>query len=371
MNLLVDRLLLNDPVSEEFKTSVLLRIKFAKSSLDLDDSDFEYIFCNSFNNHTCMIKNGKKLYVIFDEHHFKNFELIYMNYISFTRIKLSKSALDSLEIERFWMNKLWVTLFILKAEHNLINGNISCTLKYIEMIKKNISEFKSDRINEFLYTILIKKGKITEIMCLDFYVFHELVHIKYEINSVFFSKYKIQIESFIKDYQLYEKEKTKKLELNQYPDVEECICDVYSLLLMIEYYKLSTRDENYNAVMQRMFESYIIAVLTLDIIGPLRENVDLISSMVFNKSLHRINICLSLIIDYLEYHYSDIVEIDMLLNVEHLVLNSYYDIVYKRIFKLLDSLLDEEDVDIFNAEKNDSIKEIVKFLTDLVNNANL
>ena len=177
---------------------------------------------------------------------------------------------------------------ILLSEKCMLAANSTRALQYLAQLEENVitSEDYSGDTGEFdLNWFLLKshRAEIAHSFVMNFYVYHELAHIKARQDPHAFSVYSSAV-SVVSDS--LELESPDFAKIFKVPD-EELACDVYALDLLFDYVMNAGGDYYYY---EFMVESYIIAITNLTIM----DSISVLTSIEeqYNNSWLRIIVAL-------------------------------------------------------------------------------
>ena len=183
--------------------------------------------------------------------------------------------------------RLYNIAAILLSEKYMLAANSTRALQYLAQLEENVitSEDYSGDTGEFdLNWFLLKshRGEIAHSFVMNFYVYHELAHIKARQDLHAFSVYSSAV-SVVSDS--LELESPDFAKIFKVPD-EELACDVYALDLLFDYVMNAGGDYYY----EFMVESYIIAITNLTIM----DSISVLTSIEeqYNNSWLRIIVAL-------------------------------------------------------------------------------
>lgn len=263
-----DRILLNEDASENFIKSIKMRYETAVKLMGIDTKNLHDIYCNSINKHTCVVSKGTTDYLIFDEHHANILSALNLIYHTYGQIDLKfpyyKIILDR---SKHFTNRIKSTLLILLSEKEILNNRMDYALYYAKEIQKyplTYDEKDSPILN--IYLNKLPKLDTSQVFSMNFYVFHELAHIKYKQDIRTFIKLDVIFNEFISTMMpsLKEIRKHYKTVINN----TECICDIYALQMLIEYVSLN----EYEDFTFDIVESYIISTINIVLMDSVYES---------------------------------------------------------------------------------------------------
>lgn len=289
--LLGDRVLIG-AVSDTFVTNIQLRLKSGVSGFKLENANIEPVFCSSINKHTCAcrVSNCPEVqYLVFDEHHIQllgAMDLLFYMYGQ-NDFKQPIFSMIMVQIIKTPKKRLYNIAAILLSEKCMLAANSTRALQYLAQLEENVitSEDYSGDTGEFdLNWFLLKshRAEIAHSFVMNFYVYHELAHIKARQDPHAFSVYSSAV-SVVSDS--LELESPDFAKIFKVPD-EELACDVYALDLLFDYVMNAGGDYYY----EFMVESYIIAITNLTIM----DSISVLTSIEeqYNNSWLRIIVAL-------------------------------------------------------------------------------
>ena len=262
--LLEDRLILHEEVSDIFIVNMRLRLHSGIPQFGLVDCNLKPIYCSTIDKHTCVqVLNDDKstFYLILDEHHFK--VLCLMNYVFYLYGQVNLKLIMN-RIFRAPEKKLFQVSVILLAEKCMLVGNATKAKAYLDKLKEyeiTRSDFDGaiGKVDLSWLMLKEKRERMSRPMVMNYYVFHELAHIKAQYAP----------ESFL----IYENEVRKAINLVQPAfqivltidkskiPIEDIACDMYALDLLFDY----AFDEYGDYQYEYMVDSYIGAIMNLTI----------------------------------------------------------------------------------------------------------
>lgn len=271
-DILCDRIFLKKQVSENFIETINMRYKAAIDVMNINVENLKVIYCNSINKHTCLLEKNKTLYLVFDEHHSNMLGALNILYYTYGNIDFKQVFYELvLKLNDYFKNRLSSTILILLTEKNIINNKLSKAHLLASIIKEY--EFSLDNTDEedsfFLNLYLIKSRKTfdMQIFSLNFYVFHELSHVKYKQDKSVFRKIsKVLKNNISTNMQIFEKLNTNKY--TTFYAEEECICDIYALIKLLEFTSKNAGD----SFLFEIVESYITSTLNIVLMGSIYES---------------------------------------------------------------------------------------------------
>lgn len=274
--LLGDRIMIA-PVSDAFVENIKLRLKAGIPSFDLETANIESIYCSSINKHTCEKKVSicpEKQYIIFDEHHIQLLYSMNLLFYMYGQNDIKFPILSMIMDETLITPKkrLNTVAAILLAEKSLLEAIPTRALLYLTTLDENkITEedFRGEAGRFDLNWFLLKERRtmVSHAYVMNFYVYHELAHIKARQGPLPFLLYSTSV-SFV--YSSV-KENVPSFSGASLVPIEEIACDVYALDLLFDYVMAGTGDYDY----EFMVESYIIAITNLTIM----DSISAISSL--------------------------------------------------------------------------------------------
>lgn len=211
---------------------------------------------------------------------------------------VEKMLKDALDVSNFFSmimdqiiktpkKRLYNIAAILLSEKCMLAANSTRALQYLAQLEENVitSEDYSGDTGEFdLNWFLLKshRAEIAHSFVMNFYVYHELAHIKARQDPHAFSVYSSAV-SVVSDS--LELESPDFAKIFKVPD-EELACDVYALDLLFDYVMNAGGDYYY----EFMVESYIIAITNLTIM----DSISVLTSIEeqYNNSWLRIIVAL-------------------------------------------------------------------------------
>lgn len=292
--LLGDRVLIG-AVSDTFVTNIQLRLKSGVSGFKLENANIEPVFCSSINKHTCAcrVSNSPEVqYLVFDEHHIQLLGAMNLLFYMYGQNDFKQPIFSIImdQIIKTPKKRLYNIAAILLSEKCMLAANSTRALQYLAQLEENVitSEDYSGDTGEFdLNWFLLKshRAEIAHSFVMNFYVYHELAHIKARQDPHAFSVYSSAV-SVVSDS--LELESPDFAKIFKVPD-EELACDVYALDLLFDYVMNAGGDYYY----EFMVESYIIAITNLTIM----DSISVLTSIEeqYNNSWLRIIVALDAI----------------------------------------------------------------------------
>lgn len=272
-----DRILLKEEVGEHFIENVEMRYKVAVRLMNIDVSNLSRIYCSSINKHTCSASDGEINYIIFDEHQMEVLSALNILYYLYGQIDLKMGIFDFiLSREDYFKERLKNTIIIILAEKQILQGNMENALYYAEKIHEDAPSLDRNKKGFWeLFTLKQWKSYIAYAFCLDFYVFHEMAHIKYSQQICEFDNMRNLYDSLLSNlsplFELLLQEEKYEVTLN----VQECLCDTYALLKLLEYMETELENEELGANRGYLIEGYIISVVNIVIMNSIYQNENL------------------------------------------------------------------------------------------------
>lgn len=293
--LLGNRIELRHKVSDEFVSSVLLRIDTGVPCFGIDPKLFNMVFCSSINKHTCVTtlsSHPETCYLIFDEHHFELLSAMTLLFYMYGQTELPRQT------HAHFMNavlktpkkRLSRTIAILLSEKSLLMSNCTQALHYLSLLQK-IAITPADYqgvgggLEHGWFSYDYHNLNIARSFNMNFYVYHELAHIKAKIDPKAFSAYSTIVTDTIKTNPSSEFEKDSV-------SIEELACDVYALDLLFDYV-VKTGGQYY---VEYMVDSYVISITNLIIMDSISGHNHF--EKKYENSWHRISIALAALSSY-------------------------------------------------------------------------
>ena len=268
-SLLADRLTLRNDVSDIFLKNMKLRLEYGISKFGLFDNNIEPVYCSSINKHTCVeILNDdpSTFYLMLDEHHLEVLGAMDRLFYMYGQNDIKSPVLNFVmkEVLRTPEKRLFQTAILLLAERSLLDGNATRALAYLDKIKDymitdtdwdgNVGLFDLD-----WFILKERRAEISHGLIMNYYVFHELAHIKAQYESSVFSEYKINVCDII-DLMWSRPQFKSWFDKTKIP-VEDVACDVYALDLLFDFMYEEGGDYQFGY----MVDSYISAITNLTI----------------------------------------------------------------------------------------------------------
>lgn len=259
--LLEERLILKKDISDVFIQSMQIRFDLGIKMMRLAESDIFCVFCSSINKHTCVesIDGYKKKYLILDEHHMDLLGALNIVFFMYGRDDFTSPIFrllnERLDIPKKRLRKV---VAILISEQNVLQGNITratALLDEFSNISLDFSDDEKGRANLDWYILKSNRAMTMQALVMNFYVFHELAHIKNYSED----------ESIPFYYELYYDYFRKRMSGADFEDylerlpVEDVICDAYALDLLFDY----MYEKGHEYYIPDMVESYVCSVLNL------------------------------------------------------------------------------------------------------------
>ena len=290
--LLGDRVLIGG-VSDTFKKSIQIRLESGIPSFKLENAIIEPVFCSSINKHTCALRTADHFeiqYLIFDEHHIQLLGAMNLLFYMYGQNDFKQPIYSTImeKIIKTPKKRLHNVAAILLSEKCILEANPTRGLQYLACLDENsiTSEDYSGDAGKFDFNWFLLKSRRAEIahsFAMNYYVYHELAHIKARQDPHAFSGYFDAISIVSNPL------KTKHpafSEVFKVP-VEELACDVYALDLLFDYVMNAGGDYQY----EFMVESYIIAITNLTIMDSISVLTNIENQ--YNKSWLRIIVVLN------------------------------------------------------------------------------
>ena len=269
-----------------------MRLKSGVSGFKLENANIEPVFCSSINKHTCAcrVSNSPEVqYLVFDEHHIQLLGAMNLLFYMYGQNDFKQPIFSMImdQIIKTPKKRLYNIAAILLSEKCMLAANSTRALQYLAQLEENVitSEDYSGDTGEFdLNWFLLKshRAEIAHSFVMNFYVYHELAHIKARQDPHAFSVYSSAV-SVVSDS--LELESPDFAKIFKVPD-EELACDVYALDLLFDYVMNAGGDYYY----EFMVESYIIAITNLTIM----DSISVLTSIEeqYNNSWLRIIVAL-------------------------------------------------------------------------------
>ena len=273
-----DRILLKREVSKNFKMNIQMRYDMAIQMMKLDKQKLSILYCNSINKHTCMIEKDKKNYIIFDEHHIEVLSALNFLYYTYGKSDFKRPFYELIYNQyNYFENRIKSIVSLLMSEKLLLIGDAEGALNYAKAVKEYSFSIDKNSDNGLFNLFLLYMGKqdIAQSLSMNFYVFHELAHVKYILE-----KEELMLVCKIIDvmserlFPLYKAISEGKY--NIIINKQECVCDIYAMLLLFKFmYAHAEKNINNNTIEFYMIECYMISITNIVIMGSAYENIEL------------------------------------------------------------------------------------------------
>lgn len=288
-SVLSDRILLRKKINEYFVTNIKLRYVTAVEMMEIDESNLETIYCSSINKHTCVVSKDNNNYLIFDEHHMEVLNALNVLYYLYGQPKFKKLFCDLiLSRNNYFAKRLKATVLTIITEQQLLNGNMKNALKYAKELEK-ISLIVEEGKDVAFSLLMLKMRKVDDAQAfsLNFYVFHEMAHVKHKQNPSCFEK----IEDVCSDVYALLIPLLKDVSVEEYKvylNLQECACDIYALMKLIYYMDENTEKAEKNDLTYYMIESYMISITNIVVMDSVYQREDICLSEVYFGAYLRI-----------------------------------------------------------------------------------
>mgnify|MGYP000822556757 CR=1 FL=1 len=267
-----DRLILNSEVHDYFRTSVQERLDCGIDMMNIPGEKIETIYCSSLNKHTCIqhdLSIPDKSFLVVDEHLHEVLSslllLFYMfGYHDYKYYIVSAAVGEALILPQKRLNLIAV---LLQAEKYLLDGNATAAL----LLANKFKDYSSDKENKDELSgleselerdyFLIKYLKVQHAMpyVANFYIFHELAHVKLSLDLDLRRSFFKLVENQITNLCIFEdKVGCNVVDVALLPK-EDIACDAYALFLLFNF--IYEKTANYD--FEFMVDSYIFSVLSL------------------------------------------------------------------------------------------------------------
>lgn len=313
--LLKERIILKEQLGEHFISNMKERYDVAVKMMGIDESNLNTIYCSSLNKHTCLVTKEDKNYLVFDEHHIEVLGTLNTLYFLYGQMGLKKPFFDlARSTDNYCEKRLRTAVLLLLTENQVLNGNIRKALKYAKEIEDYaIGEGDCKGFSFALFLAKMHRMDTAQAFGLNFYVFHEMAHVKYGQSPETFSDiegFAGSVYSLMKP--LYDKMTEGKFQVSF--NAQECACDVYALLTHFLF--LSTHDDVENWI-YAMIESYIISVTNIVIMNSVYQRADVSLDEVYIEAYIRI----MLAVNTLGYFLGQFVGKDILLSLQQIMMD--------------------------------------------------
>lgn len=289
--MLGDRVIIGD-ASDVFRKSIQLCLETGIPSFELEKEKIEPIFCSSINKHTCLLTvsdDPEVQLIIFDEHHVQLLRSMNLLFYMYGQNDF-KQQFISLVMDKFFKTpkkRLYQVALILLAEKSILEANQTRALHFLEQLNEYIisaDDYDGEVGDADFNWFLLKscREEIAYSFVLNFYVYHELAHVKAKQNPHTFSVYSNHVSSIFEQY----KREYNGFNENFNISIEELTCDMYALDLLFDFVFEAGGDYNY----EDMVDSFIVAVANLTIMDSVSALIDI--KKQYDNSWLRINIVL-------------------------------------------------------------------------------
>lgn len=280
--LLADRIILRKEISSAFKESIEIRYMVALKLMNLSHGNIQLCFCSTINKHTCL-KTKKdsvqKLHVVIDQHQVEVLGALNFLYYIYGQHNITKAFFDIVvNTSDYFRLRLNSIICLIKAERYLLVGKAVAAKTYMEsslgyksafcdIIHKEINDDDSSTSDLiFLKGVRADRGNI---YILNFFVFHEMAHIKYFTDPDTFYRIKILTNNLIASLKdRYNSEKGLEQKILNNILLEECACDIYALKTLFQFIK----ENQGNFDIFNVIEAYIISLVHSELMGSIRDN---------------------------------------------------------------------------------------------------
>ena len=259
--LLIDRIILNNSVSNTFIKNINERLNYGISHMNLDREAIEPIFCSTINKHTCtetLTSHPNKFFVIFDEHHFQLISAMNLLFYLFGKDDLTSP------IFRFVMASIMSTPYkrlrliaaLLLSEKSLLSSNATQANAYLPELLQNkptSDDFQGDKGNFELNLFLLKekRARSANRIVMNYYVFHELAHIAYQHNSETIKTFMFSLQTILSNIDIFTSDISSIS--------EEIVCDAYALNIIFNLEYETYHDFDYTNIVN----SFVSAIINL------------------------------------------------------------------------------------------------------------
>ena len=278
-SLLGDRIIIRE-ATEPFIQSIHLRLEKGIPDFFLENANIKPVYCSSINKHTCARTidiNPNTQYLIFDEHHVEMLGAMNLLFYMYGQndIKWPIYSMMMHSILKTPGKRLKLVSAQLLSEKSMLESNYSKALMYLEVVKDNMiskDDYSGDAGRFDLNWFLLKerRAKIAHALALNFYVYHELAHIKAKYDPDIFSIYYDVAENYIENHIKPADSKMREILQNTAISVEEIACDVYALDLLFDFMMEEGGDYEY----EFMVDSYISSITNLSIMDSIISHSD-------------------------------------------------------------------------------------------------
>lgn len=263
-----DRFILKSEITHSFHMSIQERLNCAIKMMNLPSEIIEPIYCSSLNKHTCIQQTSStsnNFFFVADEHLHEILSALLLIFymVGYHDCKYTTFFMAT-KILNLPIKRLNYITILLHAEKDLLEGNATSALFFVNKLEKSITEvevYEGDFGKlEFNYFLLKHEREQHAIIYVEnFYVFHELAHVKMAIDSnlrdAFFKLVEMQIEQL---KALVNAIDTSVVDMSLLP-IEDIACDAYALSLLFSYVHENTGEYDFDF----MVESYVFSVLSL------------------------------------------------------------------------------------------------------------
>lgn len=274
--LLADRIILHDSVHTTFIQNMSTRLDYGITKMGLDTISITPVYCSTIDKHTCVERLNSKpdeYFLIFDEHHLELLSSMNFLFYMFGQNDL-KYPLLLMVMEKAMntpIKRLTMTTAILLSEKSLLDGNATRAISFMEVYKQNkivSMDFQGIEGEGDLNCFLLKerKVKIAQGLIMNYYVFHELAHIKNHCDKEALAMYKSLIEQTTG---LLARDSTYSRYIESLPK-DDVACDAYSLDLLFNFMYEQSNDYHF----EFMVDSFISAVANLTIMDSVIDHGD-------------------------------------------------------------------------------------------------
>lgn len=272
-----NKLILKPNVDNAFAINMYNRVSSGLKAMELTSETVDVILCSTVNKNTCVQKlesSPNKYFLLLDEHHYETISaLTFLFYVfGFHDLKREFMWIVIETVMKTPQKRLTHIKMLLQAENSLLEGNATFAYSLVQKladyeITEDDYKGESGAVDYNWYCLKLR-FKTASAYIMNFYVFHELAHIKMdldvEVSSLYTDLAKIQVNNLAFFVNTIDPD---VVNVSLLP-IEDIACDAYALDLLFKFVKDNTEDYDF----EFMVESYLVAVSNNTLLNSIKEH---------------------------------------------------------------------------------------------------
>lgn len=276
--ILGNKLILKPNVSDAFKKNMSIRTAYGFEAMDLPAEAVEVVLCSTVNKNTCvqkLLSNPNKYYLLLDEHHFETMSaLVFLFYLfGFHDLKKEIMEIITKPFMKTPQKRLAHMKTQLQAENSLLEGNATFAYSLVQKlanyeITEDDYKGKAGALDYNWFCLKLRRHNIANAYIMNFYVFHELAHIKMDFDTRLSSYYHSLVHMQVNQLAGFVRAINPNVVDTSLLPLEDIACDTYALDLLFKFINANTGDYNF----EFMVEAYLVAVSNNTLLNSIKEH---------------------------------------------------------------------------------------------------